>query len=194
MRGEKFPLILRISPRCGSPPHTRGKVILRRAIVGDHGITPAYAGKSSLPSASPHTPRDHPRIRGEKLSRAILLLCRKGSPPHTRGKALSHFLLPPSRGITPAYAGKRQYIRHLLGIHKDHPRIRGEKGHSRTTARLARGSPPHTRGKVTQENSAQKVLGITPAYAGKSQPRPVDRARTLDHPRIRGEKHHLLLG
>lgn len=71
----------------GSPPHTREKVGEFRNHKTKGGITPAYAGKSSL-----------------LLSLLYGLL---GSPPHTREKGwflISSLIV---LGITPAYAGKR---------------------------------------------------------------------------------------
>ena len=51
---------------------------------------------------------------------------------------------------------------------QDHPRIRGEKSGLRTATGAGEGSPPHTRGKDTDNTDALKIQGITPAYAGKS--------------------------
>ena len=71
-------------------------------------------------------------------------------------------------GITPACAGKRQYLTSFLANHGDHPRVCGEKPAFSMPWGTTIGSPPRVRGKV----SAGKILlhdgGITPAYAGKS--------------------------
>ena len=53
---------------------------------------------------------------------------------------------------------------------------------------LHRGSPPHTRGKVARPHHEPKVVGITPAHAGKSFSPPFPVSRLKDHPRTRGEK------
>ena len=87
IRGEK-PLSRDILSRLlGSPPHTRGKD--RKVVCGlsSAGITPAYAGKSRSWWWLSKNSRDHPRIRGEKCYIFYCLYARKGSPPHTRGKA-----------------------------------------------------------------------------------------------------------
>ena len=55
---------------------------------------------------------------------------------------------------------------------------------------LHRGSPPHTRGKVARPHHEPKVVGITPAHAGKSQQKRRAVLRQGDHPRTRGEKRH----
>ena len=56
------------------------------------------------------------------------------------------------------------------------------------------GSPPRVRGKATSQSDDLKRLGITPAYAGKSQFRPVLKRFVWDHPRVCGEKLALAIG
>ena len=51
----------------GSPPRLRGKEGLCRDGLLKLGITPAYAGKSSLRGLWSRRPEDHPRVCGEKL-------------------------------------------------------------------------------------------------------------------------------
>ena len=53
---------------------------------------------------------------------------------------------------------------------------------------LHRGSPPHTRGKVARPHHEPKVVGITPAHAGKSYRAFYAALIGGDHPRTRGEK------
>ena len=87
IRGEK-PIALELDVSIsGSPPHTRGKVVLNAHVPVRLGITPAYAGKSSSVSSIPACFKDHPRIRGEKAHTVSERLKLYGSPPHTRGKA-----------------------------------------------------------------------------------------------------------
>ena len=91
----------------------------------------------------------------------------KGSPPHTRGKALYIHPCDSSSGITPAYAGKGAVQGGDLLRCRDHPRIRGERFIQIHPAFLLEGSPPHTRGKVDIGAVKDFAVGITPAYAGK---------------------------
>ena len=70
-------------------------------------ITPAYAGKSGSWYAVNVMVKDHPRIRGEKLTVYRIYGTVAGSPPHTRGKVLEMQNENAKIGITPAYAGKR---------------------------------------------------------------------------------------
>ena len=52
----------------------------------DIGITPACAGKSPIGWQKAFASRDHPRVCGEKLFGAWLLIAQSGSPPRVRGK------------------------------------------------------------------------------------------------------------
>ena len=57
--------------------------------------------------------------------------------------------------------------------------------------RLPLRSPPRVRGKVCHTMAEAKGLGITPAYAGKSDPEKQPGAARWDHPRVCGEKKRL---
>ena len=174
--------------RTGSPPHTRGKGGGKQGSKRRHGITPAYAGKSSLDVCGVGKREDHPRIRGEKTAQNHLLLRRVGSPPHTRGKGTESRRAHGVAGITPAYAGKSWKPPPRNSAQKDHPRIRGEKGAKPSPRGKEGGSPPHTRGKAAMRPTETGQGGITPAYAGKRYA-PCSRGGGVeDHPRIRGEK------
>ena len=64
----------------------RGKAIPFYLFRPPAGITPAYAGKSSIPEGRKIRDWDHPRVCGEKIvGRYIEMFC-KGSPPRMRGK------------------------------------------------------------------------------------------------------------
>ena len=125
---------------------------------------------------------------GEKLAGFIAYNVASGSPPHVRGKAriiviwqfhfqdhprmcgekrFSSVCGPCIKGITPACAGKRAAATiGAIGI-GDHPRMCGEKIINPMICDFDLGSPPHVRGKVHGAAHVQKILGITPACAGK---------------------------
>ena len=126
-RGEKSSFNHTSPVLKGSPPHTRGKVPVALGLYPAPGITPAHAGKSSWPPGFLRPCRDHPRTRGEKKKEKPQGLVEVGSPPHTRGKALTPSVYVTCHGITPAHAGKS--FRALPGDPggQDHPRTRGEK-------------------------------------------------------------------
>ena len=172
----------------GSPPHVRGKAGDGQCVYGLLRITPACAGKSLFRFRLHRFPGDHPRMCGEKRDNIAEQYMGGGSPPHVRGKAAvlrrsavrpgitpacagkSEFLFDFTRQfrITPACAGKRYKLYYTRTCKKDHPRMCGEKSAVTWCGLLWSGSPPHVRGKVYLPSST-----IAPR---------------LDHPRMCGEK------
>ena len=65
-RGEKSSITGILSPKLGSPPHTRGKDTDHMNENIFMRITPAHAGKSAWSSYEIRNKKDHPRTRGEK--------------------------------------------------------------------------------------------------------------------------------
>ena len=113
--GEKTLDTARSANFVGSPPPMRGKACGSRCYLSAPGITPAYAGKSTiciLPSARC---RDHPRLCGEKIFADFKHFVWQGSPPPMRGKDLNLRTCFQMLGITPAYAGKRRSKHRLEG-------------------------------------------------------------------------------
>ena len=127
-------------------------------------------------------------MRGEKSAWSGRDRPGGGSPPHARGKGEYRNSACKASGITPACAGKRSASRSAACRCRGHPRIRGEKMAAIMDEHVELGSPPHTRGKVLRVRLLLRVIGITPAYAGKSAQPAGSPGRLWDHPRIRGEK------
>ena len=84
----------------------RGKVAGLLKGRAEHGITPAYAGKSASTNADRFSVQDHPRVCGEKRVFATSFAEIPGSPPRVRGKVIRCEELARVVGITPACAGK----------------------------------------------------------------------------------------
>ena len=105
----------------------RGKVRLKIPVDQVPGITPAYAGKRGEGGAAAAALRDHPRVCGEKIRQKYAGTLLAGSPPRMRGKDFPHNPIVYSRGITPAYAGKRCTRSWGRWTWRDHPRVCGEK-------------------------------------------------------------------
>ena len=166
----------------------RGKVMLDRKCLSQLGITPAYAGKSSLRPSTHDRSRDHPRVCGEKAYSRVISGSLWGSPPRVRGKEVSRRLGLAVDGITPACAGKSSTA--TLAAHStgDHPRVCGEKPQPATHSAAPPGSPPRMRGKEVKALLHFNWVGITPAYAGKSSPGSAAGCHARDHPRVCGEK------
>ena len=172
----------------GSPPRVRGKAFAADALDAAAGITPACAGKRSLPSEKRNPVGDHPRVCGEKYLSPLFLLLLAGSPPRVRGKVPSVHKSGEIVGITPACAGKRcglwRFSRHFW----DHPRVCGEKYAQGTDTDNEAGSPPRVRGKAGSLDAVKVLDRITPACAGKSGAKRGRSAAGRDHPRVCGEK------
>ena len=186
--GEKCTASLKISQCIGSPPPMRGKefpLFLPRFHLR---ITPAYAGKSELLRCENSPAEDHPRLCGEKNFTMHINSPLRGSPPPMRGKVKFKTDLFSFSRITPAYAGKR-FKSFVDGLRiEDHPRLCGEKGHTRRSGLVEQGSPPPMRGKVFDFLTGARIARITPAYAGKSGGTPETAGNQQDHPRLCGEK------
>ena len=86
LRGEKKDILDALDAGRGSPPLTRGKVLVTFGDIDHDGITPAYAGKRFRYNHNTRKSRDHPRLRGEKSFKAAVRSPDKGSPQLTRGK------------------------------------------------------------------------------------------------------------
>ena len=111
-----------------------------------------------------------------------------GSPPRGRGKAFTKSFEEHGFRITPAWAGKRTSSAKQVLTRRDHPRVGGEKAHRWHPAVRVRGSPPRGRGKVQCKDKANGLLGITPAWAGKSfGAQCLFQCRTGSPPRGRGK-------
>ena len=91
-------------------------------------------------------------------------------------------------GITPAYAGKSGVRDQVVDPVQDHPRVCGEKLNSGSSFLRNIGSPPRMRGKGATPLFAFGHVGITPAYAGKSEEGDSGWSSNQDHPRVCGEK------
>ena len=186
--GEKVWLRLYHLKQKGSPPRVRGKGGYRTAARRPLGITPARAGKSwTIPNLYTHN-RDHPRACGEKPSATLPGRVTGGSPPRVRGKGRFQLAAERSIRITPARAGKSQLSAVRRKHYQDHPRACGEKIWEFSDIRFVQGSPPRVRGKEIFVGPTLKVLGITPARAGKSCEMEDRREQGGDHPRACGEK------
>ena len=116
----------------------------------------------------------------------------RGSPPHGRGKDHPDLWEEMMKRITPAWAGKSNAGARTWETGQDHPRMGGEKFGSMTKEIAPVGSPPHGRGKGLTGNARIAGRRITPAWAGKSVQNHVIMWSCWDHPRMGGEKIHLL--
>ena len=102
-------------------------------------------------------------------------------------------MLPCGLGITPAWAGKSSTLTKSFPAIQDHPRVGGEKCIEVCPVVVLQGSPPRGRGKEIVDVTEWPTNRITPAWAGKSAHELFEVIPNEDHPRVGGEKLHLLL-
>ena len=125
--GEKLPLVTETHWLPGSPPRMRGKELFLNIKECGGGITPAHAGKRRPHAVKVSPLQDHPRVCGEKYIKNFMGYSTLGSPPRMRGKVACPASTAGAVGITPAYAGKRNFTATNHFHKKDHPRVCGEK-------------------------------------------------------------------
>ena len=166
----------------------RGKGLAGGHLLHQAGITPACAGKRATRVRGRLHCRDHPRMCGEKIELPCFSLRHQGSPPHVRGKGFRSRVCVRASGITPACAGKRTRRSPRAYLHRDHPRMCGEKSIRISPLMTTAGSPPHVRGKAWSPVADAAPLGITPACAGKREQAQARAPLNRDHPRMCGEK------
>ena len=110
-----------------------------------------------------------------------------GSPPRMRGKPTVADVEDPSRGITPADAGKTPFLLSRIDFSRDHPRGCGENTICGYRRLPAPGSPPRMRGKLRLNACSKITQRITPADAGKTPYDILQETAAEDHPRGCGE-------
>ena len=152
----------------GSSPLSRG---IPQRHVSQHGrpwIIPALAGNTFAYYLHIHHPRDHPRSRGEYLVMMVCSFFGLGSSPLSRGIPIRSAPSPPDIGIIPALAGNTHSSASPCPGHRDHPRSRGEYGHSGPRGAMGAGSSPLSRGIRWSRRHDQGWQGIIPALAGNT--------------------------
>ena len=170
----------------GSPPLTRElHLYITKYLLKDR-ITPAYAGTTVTVFVSTVMLEDHPRLRGNYLVAIFLSAMLAGSPPLTRELLSTNLPISSSSRITPAYAGTTYLPRYYQQSDKDHPSLRGNYSQLETSSVTRLGSPPLTRELLINNRKYSRWFGITPAYAGTTQPVRKYAEQSKDHPRLRG--------
>ena len=70
---------------------------------------------------------------------------------------------------------------------EDHPRLRGKDAPDSLVSLIVQGSPPLARERLAYQEVYLFVVGITPAYAGKTPYLAGVELANKDHPRLRGK-------
>ncbi len=187
VRGEHDHSVIRSASVPGPPPRARGAPYLERGTPHVAGTTPACAGSTAPRRPGARSPGDHPRVRGEHLSRNSRAASALGPPPRARGAPRPRVADVRRLGTTPACAGSTTAPSCRRTASWDHPRVRGEHPKSMSASWSRRGPPPRARGAHRRHTQGPRRAGTTPACAG-STPGPSAGARCAgDHPRVRGE-------
>ena len=147
----------------------RGKLNFSCSLLGVTRITPADAGKTGVRDGLRTGRQDHPRGCGENDSVASGKRHAMGSPPRMRGKLRFLFSQFAQFRITPADAGKTQFLMLAPRRDQDHPRGCGENDTDGDITMDMLGSPPRMRGKHFQAVFQMQTVRITPADAGKTR-------------------------
>ena len=109
-RGENVFQVMRIWPRSGSSPLTRGKLAVGVFRWFLAGLIPAHAGKTAHGLSPRLVDWAHPRSRGENTVCSFTPGMSGGSSPLTRGKRFSARSSSDASGLIPAHAGKTRPI------------------------------------------------------------------------------------
>ena len=73
MCGKDSPALMPCSESAGSPPHVRERQKSTSTLSPGRGITPACAGKTTIPDVQIDGIQDHPRMCGKDLSNPCLM-------------------------------------------------------------------------------------------------------------------------
>ena len=150
-------------------------------------ITPAYAGKTLHVQPVRLCERDHPRVCGKDFKGLEVSEYNEGSPPRMRERRLYLLYAFGWFRITPAYAGKTHGRGTRQSFRKDHPRVCGKDFGKSSFSFLDGGSPPRMRERRILHEINSFLIGITPAYAGKTRLSSCWLLLDEDHPRVCGK-------
>ena len=152
----------------GSSPLTRGGLLAHQPLADVGGLIPAYAGRTWLCASVEVYPWAHPRLRGADSISLLVFGASSGSSPLTRGGPSRPGSGIARRRLIPAYAGRTAHSHQCGPGIRAHPRLRGADSQKNLTVPPQQGSSPLTRGGRDVRTSVQGVVGLIPAYAGRT--------------------------
>ena len=171
----------------GSSPRGRGKPRCIEIYLGQHGLIPARAGKTSWTSPTSSLPWAHPRAGGENELLGAHRALAFGSSPRGRGKRTTLNADRSHVGLIPARAGKTEPSSSSPTRWRAHPRAGGENPTVASPEPREAGSSPRGRGKHALTTDRTKWAGLIPARAGKTPHGPTSGRYSGAHPRAGGE-------
>ena len=138
----------------GAPPRGRGRPHHRWAAAHPARSTPAWAGTTTRRARPRCRPGEHPRVGGDDLRRAALIVGGRGAPPRGRGRPALKGEGGEPRGSTPAWAGTTRLPRGSSSTAGEHPRVGGDDTSSSTSRSQSHGAPPRRRGRPASPRPA----------------------------------------
>ncbi len=187
VRGEHSAWADRQITAAGPSPRARGAQVRVVGQRGGVGTIPACAGSTACGATRPPRPGDHPRVRGEHRPGEVVIDAEPGPSPRARGAPPGGMDRQDRPGTIPACAGSTPFQGALQGGERDHPRVRGEHRAAELGQDGVAGPSPRARGALRGRPAARPGRGTIPACAGSTSWCMRRRARTRDHPRVRGE-------
>ena len=171
----------------GSSPRGRGKLGWPDVEHLAHGLIPAWAGKTLMPSQTPDQSPAHPRVGGENDWTDPKAPLMPGSSPRGRGKQPLDLMRYLIRRLIPAWAGKTLADNWEVLEAEAHPRVGGENHLMAITNADNAGSSPRGRGKPNISHTHKVLPRLIPAWAGKTRRAVRPGNRRTAHPRVGGE-------
>ena len=157
------------STRCaGLPPQVRGALDAETRRHVDVGLTPAGAGSTTSPVATPTSSRAYPRRCGEHACSITRCLEGSGLPPQVRGAQLVQDGHRHPFGLTPAGAGSTAKFSRARSMVGAYPRRCGEHSLLIVRRETSVGLPPQVRGAHGCQTLPGTGTGLTPAGAGST--------------------------
>ena len=172
----------------GSSPQARGTVEPSNRARPFLRFIPAGAGNGCSARIEAGVEPVHPRRRGERSPLTRVGGDHDGSSPQARGTAGTNLSAYDSLRFIPAGAGNGAEAAKAAAHEAVHPRRRGERSRTGTSARKASGSSPQARGTGRELARPRHHLRFIPAGAGNGSSATKSVSASPVHPRRRGER------
>ena len=166
--GERGSPLMATLPKDGSSPRVRGTPG-QAAEAGRQGrFIPACAGNARHKRSHCDIHAVHPRVCGERRSRAMPARPPRGSSPRVRGTHSSRPFRWSSWRFIPACAGNAATCRARPAAWPVHPRVCGERVSAAKAAKVLTGSSPRVRGTRCACYRTPSAGRFIPACAGNA--------------------------
>ncbi len=187
VRGENGRPRLPRNSLSGPSPRPWGKPFLAGSSIGIDRTIPTSVGKTKILSSWSIGSSDHPHVRGENVSKAILSDLLRGPSPRPWGKLFRVNMTLVLLRTIPTSVGKTSPPGCRGRGGSDHPHVRGENLKPLLLGAFAYGPSPRPWGKRGVSTGAMSAARTIPTSVGKTLGRVQPSQRIPDHPHVRGE-------